>query len=220
MRTLAIPTPVGPDAGPLRSSLGGHPFLPRDLPWPTCPKSGEPMVFFFQLELGAELGLAQAPGSHLAVFMSPAVNEIPTFDFVPTGQPLPDRFWEKRLDHFKVYLFGPEVDLIPREAEPRLVHHRLDLTAADDKFRDPFLVIGGEPRWYQAPELHPDGDGASLSFLCQLSENYPFPKEASAPPQPDSFSGKAYCLFLGNSVYFFAGARPPHPEAVWIVVQN
>ena len=55
------------------------------------------MVLFFQFDVRPEFGLSVAPGSHLLAFMSPEVNEIPSFDFVADGAPLPERFWEKQL---------------------------------------------------------------------------------------------------------------------------
>ncbi|NOU28989.1 MAG: hypothetical protein HOO96_13885 [Polyangiaceae bacterium] len=215
MRYVARPTPLDPGSAPSRSSIGGHPFLPADAPWPVCPESGKPMVLFFQLDVPEGTGVAVRPGSHLLVFMSPAVNEIDTFERAKNGAPLPDGFWRARLPHFKVMLFGPEVELVAHPDEDAyLVPQRLDF-APEAEPDDPFLFIGGEPRWYQDAEAHP-----GFGFLCQLSENYPFARKAEAPVQPDTFSKKAYCLFLGNAAYFFAREAPRDPEDVWIALQN
>lgn len=215
MRHVASAHPLPLDAAPVRDSLGGHPFLPAGVDWPVCPTSNERMVLFFQLDIRPEFGVALAPGSHLAVFMSPATNEIDTFDRVDSGAPLPDAFWTVRLTHFKTYVFGPDTALAAHaDADPYLVPHRLEF-APDDDPHDPFLFVGGEPRWYQDAEVHP-----GFEFVAQLSEDYPFPKQDTAPEQPDTFSRKAYCVFLGNATYLFTRAAPTHPEEVWIVLQN
>lgn len=199
--------------GPERNSLGGHPFLPKDLPWPE--HEGKRMVFFFQFDTRAEHGLALAPGTHIAAFMSPAMNEIPTFDFVPTGKELPAKFWEKQLQHFRLFVFSPTTPLVASaEPDPFLEHHAFDFVA-NDELGDPFLFVGGEPQWYQDAETHP-----GFEFIGQLSENFPFPKLAAAPKQPDSFSKNAYCLFLGNSIYLFARPEPRDIREVWVTVQN
>ena len=201
--------------GPGRDSIGGYPFLPAGMAWPLCPKSGKRMVLFFQLDVRAEFGLALAAGSHLAVFMSPEVNEIVTHEFVKDGAPLPERFWERREPHFKTFVFGSEVALVAAsEADGHIEHARLDFVLDEDP-NDPFLAIGGEPRWYQDPENHP-----GFAFVCQLSEDFPFTRRARAPKQPFTFSNDAYSLFLGNSSYFFTRPVPAHEEEVWVVLQN
>ena len=215
MPFTAIPQTVPEDAPPVRDSLGGYAFLPEGTPWPVCEESRKAMVLFFQFDVRPEFGLSVASGSHLIVFMSPDVNEIDTFDSVPGGEALPEQFWERRLKHFKVFLFSPDEALVPSaQPDPYLVHQRLQFEQDDDP-DDPFLFVGGEPRWYQDPELHPGFD-----FLCQLSEDYPFPKQERAPEQPDGFSRRDYGLFLGNSTSFFARSTPSHPEEVWLVLQN
>jgi hypothetical protein len=210
MRHQAVPRPA---TEPSRDSIGGFAFLPLDLEWPV--HDGKRMVLFFQFDVRAEFGIALAPGSHVVAFMSPSTNEIPTFDFVTSGAPLPDRFWEKQMQHFRVFVFPPDAPLVASaEPDAHIEHHALDFVP-NDQLGDPFLFVGGAPQWYQDAEEHP-----GFSFIAQLSENYPFAKLASAPSQPDSFSKKAYCLFLGNSVYLFARATPSDPREVWVVVQN
>ena len=195
MPYVAIPQVVSADAEPVRDSLGGYAFLPEAIRWPVCPTSGKAMVLFFQFDVRLEFGLSVAPGSHLVVFMSPDVNEIDTIDAVPSGDALPERFWQQRLEHFKVFLFGADEVLVPSpRPDPYLVHKRLEFELQDDPC-DPFLFVGGEPRWYQDPELHPGFD-----FLCQLSEDYPFRKRESAPQQPDHF--------LRTTTGSFSVARP------------
>lgn len=210
MRYQAV---LRPARGAERNSLGGHAFLPVDVAWPT--HDGAPMVLFFQFDVLAEYGLHLAPGSHVLAFMSATMNEIPTFNFIGSGDEVPARFWENQLQHFRVLVFGPEIPLVP-SAEPDryLEHHAFDLVAKDE-LAGAFLFVGGEPVWYQGDEQHP-----GFHFIGQLSEDYPFPKQASAPAQPSSFSKQAYCLFLGNSVYLFARPAPTDPREVWVVVQN
>jgi hypothetical protein len=212
---MAFVAQVSPYSESVRDSIGGHPFLPEGTPWPICPVSNQRMVLFFQFDIRKEFGLRLAPGSHLAVFMSPAVNEIDSFDTIASGSDLPDQFWKKRGTHFKVFLFDAKTPLVKHDdADAFLVAQTLSFSQDDDP-SDPFLFVGGEPRWYQDEELHPGFD-----FICQLSENFPFLKQASAPKQPHTFSSKAYCLFLGNSMYLFAREHPLHEEDVWIVLQN
>src|SRR5258705_8636216 len=207
--------PLHPHTEPVRDSIGGHPFLLAHMEWPVCPRSKQRMVLFFQFTTREEFGLSLAPGSQIAVFMSPAVNEIPTFTFVEDGAELTQDHWVKRESHFKTFVFGPDAKLVAHpDADAFLVPQRLDFEPDDDP-SDPFLFVGGEPRWYQDAETHPGFD-----FVCQLSEDFGFPKQPKAPEQPDSFSTKEYCLFLGNSVYLLTRARPEDHEEVWVVVQN
>ncbi len=215
MPFIAKPTPVSDDAAP-RDSIGGRPYLPVGAAWPVCETSGKRMVLFFQFDVRAEFALSLAVGSHFAVFMSPDVNEIATFDFVGHGKELPEAFWEKRLQHFKVFVWNPDVSLVAHaDSDPYLVPHALGFEEASTAPRVEHLSIGGNPRWIQDPELHPGFD-----FVCQLSDSFPFLKRESAPKQIDSFSKHAYCLFLGNDAAFFTRAKPTHPEEVWIALQN
>lgn len=209
---LATATPA---ENPGRQSIGGRPYLPVGTEWPVCPKSGKRMVLFFQFDLPD--GLAQPAGSHLLAFMSPAVNEIHSFEMLRDGAEVTDAYWAKREPHFAVLLYGPEVALVEHaDADPYLEPHALSFATAETKtIHDPFLFVGGTPRWYQDPEHHP-----GFEFIAMLSENYPFAKRADAPKQPDSFSSKAYCLFLGNACYLFARARPARPDEVFVVLQN
>jgi hypothetical protein len=96
----ALPELLPDDKVAYRDSIGGSPVLPAGQKWPVCPKSGERMVLFFQFDIRPEFALPVASGSHLSVFMSPHVNEIPTFNFIPSGKRLPERFWEGREPHF------------------------------------------------------------------------------------------------------------------------
>lgn len=184
--------------------------------WPVCEQSGKRMVLFFQFDTRPEHGLSLPEGSHVAMFMSPTVNEIDYFGpRVPKN--LPERFWEKRLRHFRAFVFPPEVALVPHpDACEFLMPRALDMEPRPEKpSGEHFLVIGGEPIWYTGDESLPGFD-----FVCQLSCDFPFEKRPEAPRQPGTFDKNAYCLFLGNSTYLFARPRPSDPEEVWIGMQN
>jgi hypothetical protein len=65
--------------------------------------------------------------------------------------------------------------------------------------------VSGFPAWLNEPPSHfTCCCGGMMRFLCQLPSDYAFPKNPSAPPQPNSFSLDDYCLFLGNQIYIFA----------------
>lgn len=75
--------------------------------------------------------------------------------------------------------------------------------------------IGGLPNWFNEPSRsNTCACGARMRFLCQIPENFAFPKTADAPSQPDSFSYDDYCLFLGNAIYIFACEARCHPHAL------
>lgn len=216
----ARPEPLADDKVPCRDSIGGSPVLPAGQEWPVCPKSGERMVLFFQFDIRPEFALPFAPGSHFSVFMSPQVNEIPTFNFIPSGQRLPERFWTGREPHFSVLLHPPGMPEQPMDPPDSHLEHRRLIFEPVNAIEEPGLYLGGKPQWLQDPEEHPGPNGESMAFICQLTENYGFPKRLDAPSQPDSFSHDEYCLFLGNQSYFFGMPSRPEPEAVWVVVQN
>jgi len=211
MRHVAVPRPP---KGPERNSLGGHAFLAADIAWP-LDEEGKRMVLFFQFDVRPEFGLALAPNTHIAAFMSPTMNEIHSFEALASGKDVPERFWDNQMQHFRIFVFGPDAPLVASpEPDPYLEHQALDFVAREE-LGDPFLAIGGEPKWYQDAETHPGFD-----FIGQLSENFPFRKRASAPEQPNTFSDNDYCLFLGNSIYLFARPEPRDPREIWIVLQN
>jgi hypothetical protein len=47
--------------------------------------------------------------------------------------------------------------------------------------------VGGQPSWAQTPEVHRCCCRAEMRLLCQVPENWPFPKRPDAPAQPDSY---------------------------------
>jgi hypothetical protein len=149
--------------------------------------------------------------------MSPVINEIPSFNFIENGRPLPESFWTAYEKHFKVFFnrSGEVEHILPKE--PRLEYKKLKLNLGAGHQR---IKIGGQPDWLQSPDLHTDEDGNALELIFQLPENYGFQKTPQTPSQRDSFSKDQYCLFLGNQSYFFAIKENKHAEAVWVTVQN
>lgn len=175
------------------------------------------MVLFLQLDIRAEWGIAVAADSHLSIFMSPSVNEIPSFEFPPVGKPLPPELWTRREPHCKVFLHPPgAADTASAAPDPYLQHQALSFEPGGESD----IWVGGEPDWYQDPDRHLSPAGEPMVFVAQLAVDVPFPRRPEAPPQPDSFSRDDYCLFLGNAVYLLADPAQPHPEAVWVGVQN
>ncbi len=218
MTYIAIPTPVTDETVRYRDSIGGYPILPKGYDWPLCPQSQEEMVLFMQFDVSPELGIPALAGMHFAVFMSPKINEIPSFDFLSPGAPLQQRFWDKREPHCKVFLFprteGNQLDRCERHLQ------YLQLTFAPGDATPGQITVGGSPSWVQDPEMHSGPQGEELHFLCEIPDDYAFPKRPQAPEQPDSFSSQDYCLFLGNYCYFFGVPAIDHPEAIWLTVQN
>jgi hypothetical protein len=80
--------------------------------------------------------------------------------------------------------------------------------------------IGGQPMWVQGPAIHTCQCGSPMGFLCQVPENYPFPKAPNAPVQPDCISDSEYGFLLGNEIYIFACEAQCSPFAVYPVAQN
>ncbi len=172
------------------------------------------MVLFLQLDLPNDLGLGY--GNHLSIFMSPKVNEIPSFDHVPSETRLSENFWEKREQHFKAYSFKGNGET-QGDIDSYLAYQAIEISEAFDELD---IKVGGEPDWLQDPEIVYGPKGEEFKFVLQIPNGYGFPKRDDAAEQIDSFSTTDYCLFLGNQIYVFISAEINHPEAVWIVVQN
>jgi hypothetical protein len=164
-------------------------------------------------------GLPFLTGSHLAIFMCPICNEVPCFEFFEDGQ-LPQEFWNATIGNSFAVLQKPSASRVALPVPPYLQTFRLDFmeTGASDSIAG--LSIGGAPHWLQDPERFACSCGTEMAFLCELPDNYAFPKRPDAPEQPDSFSRSDYCLFLGNAVYVFACPEQCNERAVWITLQN
>lgn len=198
----------------VKNSIGGYPIVPRGYAWPICQQSQKKMVFFLQLDLPKSMGFGD--DAHLSIFMSPAINEIPSFDYILDGKRLPDDYWIKRESHFKAYFFKGESDTL-NDIDPYLEYQELKL-GEGDPFED--IQLGGDPDWLQSPQFPLGSKGEKFEFILQIPENYRFPQRSDIPAQPDSFSNTDYCLFLGNQIYLFISKEIDDPEAVYIVVQN
>jgi hypothetical protein len=188
------------------------------------------MVLFFQFDIDAAFELPFRPGSHLLVFMCPEHNEIDC-DLVYTGQEpreLPPNYWLHTRGHSLLVLNPPGIEEVTHEPDAYLQPQELifakkqeTITAWDTmEVGASEFKVGGVPAWSQDPEGFVCACGAPMEFLCQVPDGFGFDKLADAPKQPDSFSAKQYCLFLGNDVYIFACAAQCHPRAVWIALQN
>jgi len=157
--------------------------------------------------------------------MCPVHNDIP--ELQSPGR-LPERFWELGPGHFRLYLTRPGVGEQSAETEPHLRPFGLRFAPSPEEIQvvgavrigSQGLKVAGEPSWAQDPEWYTCACGSEMAFIAQVPENFPFPKNSSAPEQPDTFSADDYCLFLGNEVYLFGCTAQCHPEAIWPVLQN
>jgi len=202
------------------ASMGGCVIVPKGTILPKCTECGNEMLLFFQFDIEERFELPFQPGSHLVVLMCAECNEIPTFAHHADGK-LPPRFWKETEGHFFVALYRPDQEQEERQTAPYLEPFSLDFSLIEgDVYPCDSLRVGGQPYWLQSPEQHFCPCGEQMRFICQLPENYGFPKCPNAPEQPDSFSPDDYCLFLGNEVYVFGCANQCNERAVWVVVQG
>lgn len=213
------------EGGPAgRDAIGGAPLLEAREP-ASCSLCHRTMVPFLQLDIRVEFGLPFKPGSHLIVMMCSFHNEIPELF---SERDLPPGFWHQGDGHYLLRLYEPSIALLPRAADVHLQPAALSFELAPEQVTnvEDWLVgsegfkIGGTPSWAQDPEFHICCCGSEMAFIGQIPRDHAFPKVASAPEQPDSFSADDYCLFLGNETYLFACPRQCHPGAVVPVLQN
>jgi hypothetical protein len=208
------------DGQDYRASISGNAIIPEDMNIPKCRLCGKELMLFLQFDVEEKFSLIFASGSHFVLFMCPNCNEIPTFERYEDGL-LPEDFWDKTEGHFFASLHRPGKNEIVIKQLPYLQHFRLDFVPIDSQpYPCDTIRIGGLPYWLQFPEQYTCPCGAPMKFLCQIPENFGFPKCLEAPEQPDSFSEDEYCLFLGNEIYVFACAKQCNDRAVWITVQG
>jgi hypothetical protein len=219
-----------PVAGkPARDTTGGSAILVEGQTYPTCGKCGARMLLFLQLDIRAEFKIPFETGSHLLVFMCPTHNDIPWMPETPKFTKLPERFWEKESDNYAILLNRPNRKEWIAEPDPILEHRRLTFKRSIEtvqSFGD-FDIggyefkVGGVPSWINfSYDDKLCACGGKLQFVCQVSEDFPFPQRPGAPEQPDNFSSRAYGLFLGNFVYIMACTRQCDPRALFAVVDN
>ena len=202
-----------------RDSIASGAWVRHDMEAPKCITCGAAQQLFLQFDIDEKFGLSFEGGSHVVLFMCPDCNEIPSFDSYENGK-LPDQFWSKTEGHFFVANFKAKTSTKFMQLDSLLRSYALEFEDDSAKSKLEEIRIGGEPNWLQTPENFTCQCGAEMKFIAQISENYRFPKLASAPPQPDSFSEDDYCLFLGNEVYIFGCVEHCDDRAVWIAVQN
>lgn len=202
------------------SYFGGNALIPKTVEVTRCKVCGRELLLFFQIELSNDQSLHFQNGSRLVVFMCPECNEIPTFDNVDGI--LPSEYWNLNEGHFYIALFKPEFEEVRTvRQQPLLKYFGMELMELKGSvFPTENIRIGGEPYWLQDSHSFQCSCGASMEMICQIPENYPFPKQENAPEQPDTFSEDDYCLFLGNEVYIFGCTKQCHHQAVWVTVQN
>ncbi len=211
-------------AGLSRDSVGGVLLLDAEEP-PVCAICGGRLALFLQSDVREGFGLAVTAGSHLVVMMCPFHNDIP--ELLPAGR-LPDRYWTEGAGHCLLRLVPPTAPLRQLPEDPFVKAGALRFEPTEESVRAVAGVargsqgfkVGGVPSWTQDPESFTCCCGAEMLFLCQVPQDFPFPKREDAPEQPDAFSKVDYCLFLGNETYLFACARQCDPGAVWAIVQN
>lgn len=216
---FAIKNPIDSESVP-KNSIGTAPWLPSGIRSPVCAQCSTSMQLFFQFDIDRRFNLPLQEGSHFVLFMCPECNEIPSFESY-SGKQLPERFWEKTEGHFFSALYKPQNLLVENNISSLLKSYKLDFHQINSvKMPNELIKVGGKPDWLQDDERFFCCCGEEMSFICQVPENYPFPKTDSAPEQPDSFSGSDYCIFLGNQVYIFGCSKQCHERAIWITVQN
>ncbi|WP_125901094.1 hypothetical protein [Methylobacterium indicum] len=210
-------SPVPDVQNPLnRSYIGGAPTLPKDSAWPADTKTGEDLIFFFQIKLPEHHALG---GKIVSVFSN--INAYEADRIIPK---LPHDLRATHLDHhfFKDYdsffkfLIIDDVNLSLKTTSREYVeHHILEFgTCGEDKIR--FGSGFDCPLWElddEAP-LTFEGDKLSVIFLFQTMIDYEFSVVAGAPRQKkqnyetgvgsvDSIDAR-YDLFASNACYYFA----------------
>jgi hypothetical protein len=211
------------------SSIGGVVRLPGDSEWPLCKMCGDRLVLFFQVMLAKHPRSGFRPGSLLQVFACRTHDDIAgtiysdykRFDAVTQSEQLPDDYWSVSDGHYLVRLLPPNAGAVASDLEPRLIPRGLRLQQVEDDVSSPLigLKLYGEPSWQQDPQSHRCSCGGGMKLLLQVPEGFGFDKTIGAPEQPNSFSHRQYCLFLGNELYLQACENQCHPQALLPVLQ-
>lgn len=209
--------------------IGGTPSLPAGSEWPTCGLCQADLVHF----LDVEMPKASDPfltGSRLQIFACLAHDDIAgtiysnyrNFDEVSRSARLPNGFWQVSDGHYLIRLLPPGTAVVASRHEKNLALQNLRLLAATDSEADPksSFKLFGFPSWAQFAENHTCCCGAPMQLLLQIPALFGFDMASGAPPQPNSFSEKQYCLFLGNELYLLGCTRQCHPQALFPVLQH
>ena len=223
-------TPAKPSAEPKRTFIGGAPLLPANSTWPDCRICGDVLVHFLSVELPEAKSIGFNAGSILQIFACRQHDDIAgtiysgynRYQSACASTALPSSYWEISDGHYLIRLLQPDGLVAPASIEKRLAYRALDAIRKEDSKADPLLALKlfGYPNWWQDPEEHVCSCGAKMRLLLQIPDNFGFDMAQDAPEQPNSFSAKQYCLFLGNQLYLLACERQCHPMALLPVLQN
>ncbi|MEU0539595.1 hypothetical protein ABZ319_06970 [Nocardia sp. NPDC005978] len=206
-----------------RDTIGGWPVLDAGQPVPEC-DCGATMALYFQLEVPAEV--PYFGGDQLLVFQCP-VDSDASLDPEPQ---LPERYWDTPTGNQPRFwrILLQRAGTVAATRDPHFAPRRLSLRPVVDREPDPRysgplqgFKVGGTPYWVQdAPEVR-CACGSDMTFLCQVTEDFPFRKYLD----PDR-DGTVDCdgvedgLLLGNQVYILACPAHCDPAAVVPICQN
>ena len=204
-----------------RNSIGGRPILPIGVDWPTCPTGGK-MVFVFQVDIPSAYVPALVSDWHMAVFMSPHDVTAPQIAEARNGVPLPERFWDKYGDYLCVVAHKCNEREVVYECDSYLEYKRLDFEELQDSdeareilWREPSILIGGDPMWIQDPMIPLGPKGEELIYVAQVCEEMSFKKRPEAPEQRKNGRG-GYILCLATQTFFFLIPSVTENCAVWV----
>lgn len=211
-----------------RDTIGGAPHLPADIEHPRCKLCNERMTLFLQFDVRQEFGLPFQPGSHFLAFMCPQHNDAPISAEPFSELPMSPRYWEQDSGHFAVLLLSASAPTKPGQLDPHLQPRKLRFARTEEQVESGAGITsgsqafkaGGVPYWINFALEPKCSCGGTLRFVCQLPENLGFPKIATAPSQPNSFSNNDYCYLLGNFVYFFACDQQCDAHAAVAICDN
>jgi hypothetical protein len=210
--------------------IGGKPLLPSGSSWPVCRMCGDDLVHFIELTLPDQDSEPFQAKSRLQVFACRQHDDIAgtiysdygRFESTRLSHQLPSNYWDIHDGHYLIRLLSPATSVMPARAEDRLSLRNLRLLRSGDSLTEPLMSfkLFGYPSWAQDPEEHKCCCGAPMRLLLQIPEGVGFDMESGAPEQPNSFSRKHYCLFLGNELYLLACERQCNPSALLPVLQH
>jgi hypothetical protein len=135
---------------------------------------------------------------------------------------LPENYWDITDGHYLIRLLPRGTAVIAGRSETSLALQNLRQVRERDSEAEPLMSfkLFGHPSWAQEPEDHICCCGAPMRMLVQVPEGFGFDMAPGAIEQPNSFSRKQYCLFLGNELYLLACTEQCHVLALWPVLQH
>ena len=229
MSTYFELTPVAPGTHHCRTFIGGTPSLTAGTAWPTCKFCRERLVHFLEIELPATSELPLLAEARLQIFACRQHDDIAgtiysdyrLFQSASLSKALPKNYWQLNDGHYLIRLL-PNASVGGTQREERLVVRHLDVACHSENNDSPSntFKLFGDPAWVQDPEVHVCSCGGAMRLILQIPDGFGFDMAVNAPEQPNSFSSKQYCLFLGNQLYLLACERLCNPLALWPVLQN